>query len=977
MRTTGIVALLFALLCPRAANAETRPLAARVNPFIGTDGTGHTYPGASVPFGMVQLSPDTRLTGWESCSGYYYKDSHIYGFSHTHLSGTGVPDYCDVLLMPTTGEPRLEPREDGRPGYVSSFSHDTEEAAPGYYAVTLDGPRVRAELTTTARVGMHRYTFAPDAAQSVVLDLAHRDEVIESWLRFEGDREVVGLRRSSGWARDQYVYFAIRFSKPIATRGIAIDDGRPADLRAAEGKTLRAIARFDGGGPLLVKVGISAVDVEGARRNLDAEIPGWDFDAVRAAASASWERELSKIRVEGGTSAQQTIFHTSLYHALLSPNLFQDVDGRYRGRDLKVHEGDGSDNYTVFSLWDTFRALHPLLTITDTARTRDFVRTFLRQYRQGGRLPVWELAGNETDCMIGYHAVPVIADAIVKEIGGFDVELAFEAMKHSAEQDRLGLAAYKTLGFIPAEAEPESVSKTLEYAYDDWCIARVAQKLGREADRERYDRRSQAYRHLFDPSTGFMRARSEGSWFTPFDPAEVNFNYTEANAWQYSFFVPHDVEGLMALHGGRERFAAKLDALFSAESTITGNHQVDVTGLLGQYAHGNEPSHHMAYLYAYAGQPWKTQALVRRLLETMYADGPDGLAGNEDCGQMSAWYILSALGFYPVTPGSGHYVIGAPLFPKATIALENGRTFVITSKGTGPYVQRVTLDGKPYPKAFLEHATIMRGGELHFEMGPEPNRAWGTGPGEAPRSTVVSEPVVPAPYLAEGDVVFRDTTRVRLASAERADAIHFTLDGSEPSAASARFREPIAISESATLRAVALRPGAQPSPVVSVRFHRLPKPWTVTLGGPYLPQYSGGGESALVDGLRGTTNYRLGRWQGFQGRDLEAVVDLGEARPIRRVAVGFLHHPQVWIYAPTSMEVAVSEDGASFHEIGTVASSAPDADVPPSIVELGVGVDASRARFVRVRARQYGPLPAWHPGAGSPSIIFADEIVVE
>ena len=677
----------------------TGRLTDHVNPFIGTGGHGHTYPGPSLPFGMIQPGPDTRLTGWDGCSGYHYSDSRIFGFSHTHLSGTGIADYADVLLMPATGEVRLNNGADGRPGYSSAFTHAEEVARPGYYAVTLKDYDIRAELTTTLRAAMHRYAFPKGQPGHVVLDLEHRDKLTETSINVVSDTEVTGLRRSTSWARDQVVYFVIRFSRPV---------GRvAASVKVPESPEGTLVSDLKGafnvgsdGGQLLVKVGISAVSVEGARKNLDAEIPGWDFEAVRKAADQAWERELSKIRVNGGTKDQQTIFYTALYHAMLTPNVYMDVDGQYRGRDFKIHKADGFTYYSVFSLWDTFRALHPLLAIIDRARTRDFVRTFLRQYQEGGRLPVWELAANETDTMIGYHAVPVIADAIAKGIEGFDVNLAFEAMKHSAEEDRFGLAAYKQKGFIDASDEAEGVSRTLEYAYDDWAIAQVARRLGRQDDYRRYLARSQAYKHLFDPSTGFMRARVEGFWLTPFDPREVNNHYTEGNAWHYSFFVPHDVEGLMRLMGGREKFASKIDALFTADSQTTGREQADITGMIGQYAHGNEPSHHMAYLYAYAGQPWKTQAMVRRILDTLYANDPDGLSGNEDCGQMSAWYILSALGFYQVAPGSTEYVIGSPLFDSATInwRTDDGSSFAraalpparATSEASGSPVVRMT-----------------------------------------------------------------------------------------------------------------------------------------------------------------------------------------------------------------------------------------------------------------------------------------------
>ena len=728
----------FLCLCLGALLQAAPTLPLEVDPFIGTAAHGHTYPGATLPFGAVQVSPDTRPDPWEwdGCGGYHLGDPIIYGFSHTHLSGTGIADGCDVLLAPHSGDARLGNGKDGRPGYGSAYRHAGESAAPGSYAVRLEDFGIQAELTATEHCGLHRYTYPPGRTARITLDLTHRDPVLASSLRFVGDRELEGSRRSRSWAQDQRVFFVARFSRPFRQWGLAVDDVFQPGLAAADGTRLKAHVAFGAeGGPVLVKVGISAVDLAGARRNLEAELPSWEFEAVRAAAAEAWRRQLGRIAVEGGAPAQRTAFYTALYHASLAPTLFQDVDGRYLGRDLRVHAGDGAGNYSVFSLWDTFRAEHPLLTLIDRRRTGDFLRSFMRQYQQGGRLPVWELWANETDCMIGYPAVSVMADAILKGVDAVDPAQALEAMEHSAEEERAGLGEYRRLGYVPAEVD-QSVSRTLEYAYDDWCIAQVARKAGRMDVYARYAARAGNYRHLFDPATGFFRARTgAGAWIAPFDPFEVNGHYTEANAWQYSCFVPQDLTGLMALHGGPAGFARKLDDLFNAPSTTTGRQQPDVTGMIGQCAHGNEPSHHLAYLYAYAGQAWKTQAMVRRLQLEMYSDQPDGLIGNDDCGQMSAWYVLSALGLYAVTPGSTTYVIGSPLFPKATVHLESGREFVIRAPKAGPgtpYIQAATLNGRPYAKAFLDYADLMAGGELVLDMGDRPNPGWGSGPGNRP-----------------------------------------------------------------------------------------------------------------------------------------------------------------------------------------------------------------------------------------------------
>ena len=708
--------------------------AADVNPFIGTGGHGHTYPGATLPFGSVQLSPDTRPDpgDWDGCSGYHAGDARILGFSHTHLSGTGATDLCDLLVSPHCGPPRLDNGQDGTPGYGSAFDAASETASPGFYAVVLKDFGIQAELTATERCGLHRYTFPKGPMARMTLDLTHRARVLASTLTVVGDREIQGVRQSAGWAPERRIFFVARFSRPFCEVGLKVDGSYHPGLREASGKALKAHVAFGAeGGPILVKVGLSAVDLAGALNNLETELPGWDFSAVRDEAAKRWERQLGKIVIEGGAQPQRTAFQTALYHAFLAPTLFQDADGRYLGRDQRVHAGDGARNYTTFSLWDTFRAEHPLLTLIDRRRTGDFLRSFMRQYEQGGRLPVWELAGQETDCMIGYHAVAVLADALVKGVAGVDPAQALEAMEHSAMEDRNGLLAYRQLGYIPAGDTDQSVSRTLEYAYDDWCIAQAARKLGRMDVASRYQARSQNYRNLFDPTTGFFRGRGLGGWWSPFDPFEVNDLYTEGNAWQYFAFAPQDLAGLMALQGGPEAFARKLDALFQAPTATTGRRQPDISGMIGQCAQGNEPSHHLAYLFAVAGQAWKTQAMVRRLQLELYSDQPDGLPGNDDCGQMSAWYVFSALGFYPVTPGSGRYVLGAPLFPRATLHLENGRKFVVTAPHAGPqapYIQSATLNGHPHPSVYLNHQDLLAGGELVLVMGDHPNPAWGNPP---------------------------------------------------------------------------------------------------------------------------------------------------------------------------------------------------------------------------------------------------------
>jgi predicted alpha-1,2-mannosidase len=965
-----LLALCFLSLFSTQISAQ-QDLARYVNPFVGTAGHGHTFPGASRPFGMVQLSPDTRLTGWDGCSGYHYSDSIVYGFSHTHLSGTGISDYGDVLLMPTVGEVFLNALTNGAPekGYASRFQHARETASPGYYSVHLDDDNIFVELTATPRAGMHRYTFPSTDKANIIIDLTHRDEVLDSGLRITGASTVVGWRRSKAWAQNQIVYFAIEFSHPIVSSGIAVDDKFVSGLKEVRGKNIKAYFRFytETAPKVTAKVGISSVDINGAWLNLAAELGNKTFDKVRDEATADWNRELNKIQVTGGTPAQLTNFYTALYHAMLAPNVFMDVDGRYRGRDLEIHQSQAFTNYTVFSLWDTFRAAHPLYAIIDQKRTRDFIKTFLVQYEQGGRLPVWELAANETDTMIGYHAVSVIADAAVKEINGFDLEKAFAAMKQSAElRSHRGLGAYVDNGFLAMEDERESVSKVLEYAYDDWCIAQVARMLGRNDDYQRYLARAQSYKNVFDPVSGFVRARSNGNWLEPFDPREVTFAFTEANSWQYTFFAPQDISGLMRLMGGRRNFVRKLDQMFAAESRTTGREQVDITGLIGQYAHGNEPSHHVAYLYNYAGEPWKTQQRVRQILDQFYTPEPDGLIGNEDCGQMSAWYVFSAAGFYPVTPGSTTYAIGSPLFPEVRFRLENGKSFVVKAEGVSDrnvYIQSATLNGKPYSKSYLEHRDLMAGGELVFTMGAQPNRLWGVGLGLQPVAAIDGPVIVPVPVLTAESKTFRNVLSVSLQSSQNQTKVYYTTDGSEPTPKSTRFVRPFRIDRDTTVKAVAIDRSGRRSAVVTGTFHRIPHDWKLTLSTRYSSQYPAGGDNSLIDGLRGTTNWSGGAWQGYWENDLEAVVDLGKMQRLTKVGAGFLQDIGSWIWFPRRVEVELSKDGKTFTPAASITLTTRDTTIKDFVQTIA----PQEARYVRLRA----------VNSGKNTWIFADEILIE
>ncbi|RXQ96253.1 glycoside hydrolase family 92 protein [Ancylomarina salipaludis] len=790
-----------------------------VDPFIGTGGHGHTYPGAQVPFGMVQLSPDTRNDeSWDGCGGYHYSDSSIIGFSHTHLSGTGVSDYGDILLMPITGKVDLNSGTSQKPdsGYRSRFSHENETATPGYYSVFLDDYQVKAELTATERVGFHRYTFTQTGDINILLDLIHRDPVIDSEIEITGPKTIQGKRRSKYWAGDQHLFFAIEFSKPFNATKIFDNQNETASSQSIKGKKLQATALFSvkEGEQLEIKVALSAVSAEGARKNLEHESAKLDFDKARQLASTKWNKSLSKIEVEGGSIKEKRIFYSALYHSLLTPNISQDVDGQYRGMDGMVHQATGFTNYTVFSLWDTFRALHPLLSIVEPERTGDFVKCLVQKSKEFGELPMWELASNDTRCMIGYHAVSLITDAYVKGITNFNLEEAYIEMKKTAMLNKRGLKAYKTLGYVPSNKSSQGVSKTLEYAYNDWCIAQVAKALNKHEDYDYFMNRASNYKNIYDPSVGFMRGKNDDhTWVKNFDPTAVGYNYTEGNSFQYSLFVPHDIAGITNLLGGKKELENWLDRLFTTEMEHELEELTDVSGLIGQYAHGNEPSHHMAYLYNYANASWKTQHMVRHIMETQYNDTPDGLCGNEDCGQMSAWYVLSAMGLYSDCPGSPTYSIGSPIFDKVTLHLDNDKTFIINAKNNGkkqPYIKSAHLNGKEWSRTILSHSEITKGGELILNMSKEANRNWGIETANS-TSTYPSSPIV---YLSEPTDVFIDQFIVDIKCNDPDAKIYYTLDGSTPNQTSKQFKDAFILKESTDLRMRSYKKGCLPGYVV-------------------------------------------------------------------------------------------------------------------------------------------------------------------
>ena len=708
-----------------------------VNPFIGTgaiDGglSGNNYPGATSPFGMIQLSPDTsEAPNWGDASGYDYNRNTIFGFSHTRLSGTGASDLIDITLMPTSS---------GRTS--SAFTHDEEKAHPGYYQVMLKDENINAELTTTQRNGIHRYQYPAGKDAEIILDMDHSADkgswgrrIINSQIRILNDHAVEGYRIITGWAKLRKIYFYMEFSSPILTSTLR-DGGRVHENTAViNGTNLHGCFRFGqlNGKPLTCKVALSSVSMENARQNMEQEAPHWDFDRYVAAADADWEKQLGKIEVKG-TEVQKEIFYTALYHTMIQPNTMSDVNGEYMAADYTTRKvANNETHYTTFSLWDTFRASHPLYTLLEPERVTDFVKSMIRQYEYYGYLPIWQLWGQDNYCMIGNHSIPVITDAILKGILGIDMEKAYEAVYNSSvtSHPNSPFEVWEKYGFMPENIQTQSVSITLEQAFDDWCVAQLAAKLNKDADYQRFHKRSEYYRNLFHPKTKFFQSKNDkGEWIEPFDPYQYGGNgghpFTEGNAWQYFWYVPHNIQALMELTGGTKAFEQKLDTFFtSTYKSEQMNH--NASGFVGQYAHGNEPSHHVAYLYNFAGQPWKTQKYVSHILNTLYNNTSSGYAGNDDCGQMSAWYVFSAMGFYPVNPADGRYVIGSPLLDECTLKLAGNKEFRIRTIRKSPediYIQSVTLNGKKHKDFFITHQDIMNGGTMVFKMGKKPS-GWG------------------------------------------------------------------------------------------------------------------------------------------------------------------------------------------------------------------------------------------------------------
>lgn len=963
------------------------PLYKCVNPMIGTGGHGHTFPGATMPFGACQLSPDTRLEGWDGCSGYHYSDSVIYGFSHTHLSGTGCSDYGDILLMPTNKKVPLDNYQ-----YASTFSHKNESANAGYYQVFLDSPQVNVELTTTLHGGVHHYIFKKGDPQYIVLDLKHRDEVLDSKMQQVDAYTIRGFRFSKAWAANQKLFYEIKFSKPIKNIYYQYEKDEKGTTINSE-KSLHCILQFEHQkntnfdlnlpiNEVLVKCAISGVDEKGASKNLEMEMPHWEFEKYKSLCEQEWEIELNKIQIiedKNENENQKITFYTALYHTMIHPSIYNDVDGRYRGRDDKIHHTENKFNYyTVFSLWDTYRALHPLLSIIDVKRTNDFINTFIKQYEQGGRLPIWELSSNETNCMIGYHAVSVIWDAYHKGIRDYDIQKAYEAMKSIAtdESDYEGigldmkmkedardraadadaLESYCKFGYVRSDDSHESVSKTLEYAYDDWCIAQMAKALGYENDFQYYNKRSSQWINVFDPTSGFMRARKNSTLYHPFSPYTVDNNYTEANAWQYSFYVPHEMQQLIELLGGEEKFKQKLDELFAAKEQTEGRTQADITGLIGQYAHGNEPSHHIAYLYNFMFDNPSTRKLTNKISNEFYKNEPDGLIGNEDCGQMSAWYIFNAMGFYPTCPGDNSFQISEPIFNH--ILLNNQTHLLKKDINLLPNQSFCTKDSQTtiqYDELFSKHKIEFISSELLPKQNPPP--------------TFNTSSIVP--FIIHGNRIFSDSQKIELATSQNVP-IYYAMNGEKEQ----QYQAPISIDENTQ---IIFHSQENKFHVQVADFSKLRTDRKIILKNEYNQSYHAGGAQGLIDGIYGKLNWRAGDWQGYQGQDVEIITQFQEPTAIHYLAANFLEDQNSWIFYPKEIAFYVANDTTNWKLVNAFPTEKSSKNKNVSITKFDTNFyefKPEKYRYAKVIARNFGPMPQWHEGRGHPTFIFIDEFEV-
>lgn len=954
-----------------------------VNPFIGTGGTGHTFPGATTPFAMVQLSPDTRIDGsWEGCSGYHYSDSIIHGFSHTHLSGTGCSDYGDIAFMPwfskTNEFEKLKTWD-----VQSKFSHKNENASAGYYSVKLSDIPVKVELTATTRTGFQRYTFLEEGYGYIVLNLKHRDALLQGKIQKSKPQTYKGIRVSKAWAQRQELYYGFEISSNRnSQKGDFVTE---EEILKDESNDSKLIIKFKvtKGQQILIKTGLSTVDANAALNNLFTENPSWDFEKIKQKAFNTWEKELKKIDVEEAkmhfprdpnycfkvrgawampvriTPEQKKVkdrlftFYTALYHCMIHPSIMNDVDGRYKGRDGKIHKAEGFNYYTVFSLWDTHRALHPLLNIIDKKRSHDFIITFLKQFEQSGRLPMWELWNNETDCMIGFHSVSVILDAYRKEVITKDeLQQLWPAVKAEAMSNRFGLDKFREKGYLSVEDESESVSKTLEYSYDMWCVSEIATQLNLRNEIAYFKKFQNAWHQLYHPVNGFIQPRKNGNWQQEFNPYVVNNNYTEANSWQYSFYAPHQKHNINQY---------MLDSLFKVSSNTQGRSQADITGLIGQYAHGNEPSHN--YIYLLSDEKIK-QKYLRYVLDSFYANSPIGLIGNEDCGQMSAWYIMSALGFYQTCPGNESLEKGTSLFRSYKIKTSENSEFIFdstTHKNEYLYERMLnTKLAKNYdyiknlPKGELRHCAGVRMVDGIFSSAPL--------------------------IIASNDKPFTDKYLIEIKSnTSRNDSIYYSITSpSNPFTPFEPYDKPFYIYESCKIVAVCNRNNLESNYSIA-HFYKRPHNYSIQLKSTYHKQYTADGDDGIIDGQFGDIDWRKGGWQGYQGQDFEAIIDMKVVKQFSLVSANFLQDSRSWILFPTKVEYLISNDGINYTQLQITDNyfNPKDEKVQTQKIPFKTSKTFETARFIKVKATNFGKLPNWHQGKGGDAYIFIDEIEIK
>ncbi len=944
-----------------ALPAQNQPFSSYVNPFVGTDAHGHTFPGATLPFAMVQLSPDTRTDGsWDGCSGYHFSDSLIRGFSHTHLSGTGCSDYGDIAFLPIAQSNPAEANQWFNSDIALAFSHQNELATAGYYQVLLNN-RIKVELTSSLRVGFQKYSY-PSQDMVVMLNLNHRDKLLEGKIKRVTKKGFNGFRRSEAWAKDQWVYYHFELSR----------EPDSAIWNYDSTKLFLYFFSSDKPSEVFIKTALSSVSEAGAKQNMDREIPHWDFEKVRGEAQNIWNEELKKIKVYGGSEETRVNFYTALYHCMIHPNLMSDADGSYRGRDGEVHQATDFNYYTVFSLWDTYRALHPLLNIIDKKRSADFIKTFQMQYEQGGRLPMWELWGNETDCMIGFHSVSVILDAFNKHVmDATQLRAIYPAIKAEGMSGRFGLDKFRSKGYLSVEDESESVSKTLEYSYDFYCISKIASLLNESEDETYFKNLSEGWRNVYNTKTGFMTPRKNGNWLTPFDPKRVDNNYTEANAWQYSFAVPQNYWEINTTQ--------KLATLFNEGSQTTGRQQSDISGMIGQYAHGNEPSHHIPYLF------WSqdsTEKYVKKIMLELYKPVPEGLCGNEDCGQMSAWYVLSSMGMYPPNPAANHFKFGHLLYDSVVVQSDHYAFRIFKDlKQALPYVSQSENSGEQ-PLTFEKSLQIT----LHKDT-----RVIAHGFDFVNREELREAPLdlnVVSPIIKPGAKYLIDSLKIEMYSNSKVEQklkqIYYQLNGQSFQ----RYEGPFFVKKNTTIKAFEKLDTSElkrrimynhlqaraSSDTSFAKIIKKPNSYAIKILNAYNPEYTANGDEGIIDGEKGDIDWRKGGWQGYQGMDFEAIVDLKRKTLVSSLGANFLQDTRSWILMPREMIVESSLNGKDFKFLGKVSHDIEDSDYLTQTRELILKIKPTSARYIKFKAVNYGKLPDWHAGAGGEAFIFIDEI---